>query len=149
MDTSLVAALKTDEGFSPTPYMDVGVGGISLGTAVGYGRNLTREPLDEEEASFLLYSSIMKKRAALERQQPLFNKLSSPRKDAILLMAYQMGVAGCLGFKQMWACLEKADWVGAALEAKESKWGRQYTKRAERVVQLLESGKWPSGEGKV
>ena len=57
-------------------------------------------------------------------------------------MAYQMGVAGCLGFRNMWKAIRERDWVKAHAEALDSEWarnkeGRGTPERARRVAALF------------
>ena len=50
---ALVARIKQHEGFRAGPYPDAG------GWAIGYGRNLTFNPLSEDEAESLLLTDLM------------------------------------------------------------------------------------------
>jgi lysozyme len=71
-----------------------------------------------------------------------FVNLDDARRDALLNMAFQMGVSGVMQFKSMLRALELKDYEGAAVSAKASKWYEQTPERAERVVKQLESGEY-------
>ena len=58
-------------------------------------------------------------------------------KQALTLMAYQLGVEGELQFKKMLACLERGDTRCAAREATDSQWEHQTPKRVAVVRALL------------
>ena len=58
-------------------------------------------------------------------------------KQALSLMAYQLGVEGELMFKRMLACLEQGDTRCAAREALDSQWEHQTPGRAHTVAALL------------
>jgi lysozyme len=39
-------------------------------------------------------------------------------------MSYQLGIAGLMRFKRMWAAIEKEDWILARSEMLDSRWAK-------------------------
>ena len=76
----------------------------------------------------------------LAEAKPVIRTVSDNRYYALCNMAYNLGVAGLLKFKNMWASIEADDWTGAADHAMDSKWARQVGVRAIRVTSLLRDG---------
>lgn len=69
-----------------------------------------------------------------------FQLLSGARQDAVVNMAFQMGVGGVMKFKRMLDAMAKCDWHKAADEALNSQWARQTPARAERVAGQIRTG---------
>ncbi len=69
-----------------------------------------------------------------------FDKLDGNRQTVIISMAYQMGVEGLLGFKKTIAALERGDWLEAKMQALDSRWYAQTSKRALHHAQVLLTG---------
>ena len=66
--------------------------------------------------------------------------LSTARKDAILQMAYNLGMGGLFEFKRMLQALRDKNYPLAADEALDSKWAKQVGSRAERIADLIRQG---------
>jgi lysozyme len=139
----LLAQLKIHEGFRGQCYQDsVGV------STIGYGRNLRDNPLTEEEATYLLKRDIKRTRKALVRAKPAVAMVSSARRDALVDMAFNLGVRGLLRFSRMWAAIEQGRWSTAAQEALDSHWARQVgTRRSGVLANMIETGEWADGGG--
>ena len=54
-------------------------------------------------------------------------------------MMFNMGRTRLTGFKKHVAALQCGDWKTAAVEGRDSKWYRQVTNRAERLMERLEN----------
>ena len=126
---STVRMLKTQEGFRGLPYPDAG------GQSVGYG---THFPLSPAEAEMLLVHRLGRTERELAARWAPYVDQPEHIKQALSLMAYQLGVAGELMFKKMFAALERGDRAGAAREALDSKWAEQTPKRVAVVAALLQ-----------
>lgn len=126
---------------------------------IGVGRNLddkgitpeetaalgiTRESclcdgITEAQAYVLLENDIRDARAEAAKL-PVFHMLDPVRQDALVNMAFNLGLPRLSKFKRMLAALEDADWQGAAQEALESKWAKQVGPRAYELAKQLQTG---------
>lgn len=131
----LQAEVETDEGYRQYPYKDT-QGYLTI----GFGLNLTTVGLTMEEARFILKNRLLAVHDALVDRLPVFKTLDENRQRALVNMAYNLGVDGLLKFKNMIAALERADWVTAADEAKNSRWSTQVGDRARRLIEVIRGG---------
>ena len=60
-------------------------------------------------------------------------------QEILVNMMFNLGRPRLSKFKKMKAALEKGDWKEAAKEGRDSKWYKQVTKRAERLMTRLEN----------
>ena len=125
---STVRMLKAQEGFKGNPYPDAG------GQSVGYGSRL---PLTPAEGDLLLVHRLGSMEHDLAARWAPYKDQPEHIKQALSLMAYQLGVEGELMFKRMLACLEQGDTRCAAREALDSQWEHQTPGRAHTVAALL------------
>lgn len=134
----MLASLKHEEGFRGTPYRC-----SENVLTVGYG---TTFPITEDEADWLLRQRLQRiqtalgSRALAEYRIDIEYLPEGPRR-AVIEMAYQMGVSGCLAFRKMWAAIGSGDWVAAHDEALDSRWAKQTPARAGRMAHLLLNGR--------
>lgn len=127
---STIRILKRQEGFRGETYND------QRGTAtIGFG---TKLPLSEHEGELLLSYRLDRTETDLAARWELYHRQPEHVKQALTLMAYQLGVSGELGFHKMFACLERRDTSCAAREALNSRWAEQTPERARFVAMLLE-----------
>jgi len=141
LERSIVGMLKHDEGFSETPY--IGSQGF---WHIGFGFCLvpTKVPKMPEKVAQVWLVEIIKELSAQladSHRGHIYRELNTDIKCAVLNMCYQMGVEGCLEFKNMWDCLERDDYEGAADQALDSLWARKQTPiRAERIATVIRTG---------
>jgi len=127
--------LKREEGWKGTAYQD------SLGFwTIGYGflvdsRKGDRLPMAVAET--WLESKIQEKVDALDAGLPWWRKQPDEVQNALLNMAYQLGVEGLKGFHTTLARLQAGDREGAANSALQSKWAKQTPERAKRVTDQI------------
>ena len=126
---STVRILQAQEGFNGNPYPDAG------GRSIGYGTHL---PLAPAEGEMLLVHRLGKTEHDLAARWAPYVAQPEHIKQALSLMAYQLGVEGELMFKKMLACLARDDTRCAAREALDSQWEHQTPGRAHTVAALLE-----------
>jgi len=138
MSYLLVEQLKKHEGFRGTPYLDT-TGNLTI----GYGRNLTANPLTEDEASFLLTQDIHRHTIELAQAYPVVQEISAVRHDALINMAFNLGLPRLQKFRRMWSAITFRDWDQAAKEALDSKWAKQVGSRANDIAYMLRTGKYP------
>lgn len=131
----LIEDLKRDEGWVPHAYDD------SLGfTTIGYGFLIDRRRggrLPKRVAEIWLEILAFEKWHELCREKPFLIGLPEHVQRAVGNMAYQLGVAGVLQFRNMLAALERYDFEDAARQALISRWADQTPRRAQRVAALI------------
>ena len=137
---NIVDQLRRDEGESPTCYQDhLGYWTIGVGRMIDARKGGGLRP---DEVAYLLNNDIISRREALKDALPFFAELSSARQGVLINMAFNMGVAGLLKFKQMLAAVEAKHWGIAAKEMLDSTWARQVPKRAARLALQMETNLW-------
>ena len=147
MYKELSAQLRADEGLRLQAY-HCPAGKLTI----GYGHNLEARPyykgkpiphiIAEDFAEELLQYDIEKTEKLLIELCPTYRHVSPARQDALLNMAFQMGVRGLLEFKRMFAALDAGNYEKAYIEAMESKWYRQTPGRANRVARQMLYGEY-------
>ena len=98
-------------------------------------------------ADFMCLSYIQVILAQLETQLSFFPDLGDSRAAALVDMAFQMGVAGLLGFKITLGLMAKSKWKEASEEmlrvTSPNDWAAQTPERARRISNIIDSGEWP------
>ena len=132
--------IEQEEGWRDTPYYD------HLGyPTVGYGFNL-HMPKNAPLPGFVLpkaagvawlQSFIDAIRSQLAEELSWMNE---DRQSIIISMAYQMGIKGVLGFRNMWSAIRRQDWDSASDEMLDSRWARQTPARAHRHATVMQTG---------
>lgn len=140
MKTELIKQLRRDEGEVLTVYND------SLGFAtIGVGRLVDKRKgggITVEESAYLLNNDIERKTAEVIKAMPWAARLDDARRGVLVNMAFQMGTAGLLGFKNTLAMVERGDYAGASVGMLNSLWGRQTPARAKRLSVQMAQGVW-------
>jgi lysozyme len=134
--------LEADEGLRLHAYRDTeGVWTIGYGhTGLEVKPGLT---ITAEAARDLLAADIARTESGLDRHLPWWRKLDAARQDAIVEMAFNLGVGGLLTFHRFLAAVEAGNWKLAAGDMLLSKWARQVGHRAMRLANLIEFGNRP------
>jgi lysozyme len=137
---NIVDQLRRDEGESATCYLDhLGYQTIGVGRLIDKRRGGGLRP---DEIAYLLNNDIQIRREALKKALPFFVNLSSARQGVLINMAFQLGVAGLLEFKQTLKLIEGGDWAGASIAMIDSTWARQTPARAARLAKQMETNLW-------
>lgn len=129
--------LRRDEGVRKFPYQDT-EGKITIGV----GRNLTSEGVSDSEITTMLANDIAIVRSQLSVNLPFYVSLDQVRAMVLVNMAFNLGFHGLLEFRDALACMEKADWEGAAKAILDSDWAKQVGSRAQRLALQLTTGEW-------
>lgn len=124
-----------DEGFRGVPYLDT-VGKLTI----GFGRNLTANPLTKAEAAVLLNNDVRMVLIDLDRRLSWWRNLDDVRQEVLANMAYNLGISRLCGFVKMLAVLKRGDYTTAAAEMVDSDWYTQTKDRAKRLVKEMETG---------
>ncbi|WP_286810797.1 glycoside hydrolase family protein [Marinobacter sp. UBA2678] len=130
----LRSQLERHEGLRLKPYLDT-VGKLT----VGYGRNLEDVGISRDEADFMLDNDIDQVERQLETIDE-YRDLDPVRQTVIANMAFNLGFAGLMGFKNMWSAIDRRDWDRAAKEMLNSKWARQVGVRAVELSEIMRTG---------
>lgn len=134
-----IAWLTREEGKVKHAYQD------SKGYwTIGVGRLIDKRKgggLSDEEIDYLLNNDVEKKIAEVRRALPWFDNLTSNRKAVLVAMAFQMGTAGLLGFKNTLKMIENGEYEKAAKGMLNSKWAKTDSPaRAQRTAELMRRG---------
>lgn len=130
----LRSQLERHEGLRLKPYRDT-VGKLTI----GYGRNLEDVGISRDEADFMLDNDIDQVERQLETVDE-YRDLDAVRQAVIANMAFNLGFAGLMGFKNMWAAIGRRDWESASEEMLNSKWARQVGVRAVELSEIMQTG---------
>src|ERR1700722_18784967 len=135
----VLAQTGSDEGYDGTPYLDT----EKLWTA-GEGRCLETKPLNGQEWKYLLDNRLialtlsrpgadyLKERDLLAIESQLavdyvdfWPHLNDARQNALIEMAYQLGVKGEEHFLNMIAAVRSGDMARAKLAGLDSQWAKE------------------------
>lgn len=135
----LTKELRRDEGVVPFAYQD------HLGYwTIGVGRLIDKRKgggLSDAEIDFLLSNDIDRFEKQVIDALPWYSRLDDVRQRVLVNMAFNLGIAGLLGFKNTLAMIERGDYAGAAKGMLNSKWATQVGERARRLATMMETGK--------
>lgn len=128
-------ALKVEEGWRPHVYPD------SLGFAtLGYGFLVDSRRgagIPKPVADYWLAYVIGMNRVELDQKLPWLQSQPQDVQDALVLMAYQIGVTGVLGFHRMLEALQSGNRPEAAAQLLDSELHKQTPARTERLAAKL------------
>jgi lysozyme len=139
MSNKLINMLKRHEGVRSKFYI------CSAGyETIGVGRNIstTGLGLDENEINFLLINDITRVRQELERTFPWFDRLDNVRKDALIDIAFNLGLTVLCKFEKSLAYMASGDFMLAADEFLDSRWAKQVGNRAIEVTDMIRTGEY-------
>ena len=151
--SGLRESLILHEDIRGVPYPDP----LGLWT-VGVGRCLERNPLtgpewkallDRRLISFalsnagsmlLLDNDLLAAQQLGTRSFEFWPRLDEMRRDVLIEMVFQMGIAGVLQFRTMLSAVSRGDWAAAAAAGLDSLWAKQTPARASALMRQLEGG---------
>lgn len=135
---AMIRQLRLHEGERLKPYRCT-AGKLTIGV----GRNLEDRGITAEESAYLLGNDIDRFTTELLRALPWVAQLDEVRQRVLLDMAFNLGLAGLLGFKNTLATIKAGDYQKAAAMMLDSKWAGQVGQRAERLSRMMFTGKDP------
>jgi len=112
---------------------------------IGVGRLIDRRKggrLTDREIDYLLDNDIAEKTAEVLKALPWIMQLDEARRAVLLGMAFQMGTAGLLGFRNTLELVRTGNYRAAGRGMLQSRWAEQTPKRAQRMAQQMETGLW-------
>lgn len=104
---------------------------------IGVGRNLTDRGISHETAMQMLDEDIDIVLGELQQAIPGWDNLRWNYKEALVDLAYNMGVPRLMLFRKMLSAIEADDPEKAAAELLDSRYAQQVGKRAENICALL------------
>ncbi len=146
MDRKAVyAQLKADEGCEFKIYLDhlgyptFGVGHLIVEGDPEHGQEVGERV--SEERVFQAFDRDLE--TAINECKILYtedgwNKLPGEVQEVLVNMMFNMGRPRLGGFRKFNGAILKGDWKTAAIEGRDSKWHKQVTNRAERLMHRLE-----------
>jgi lysozyme len=135
--SALIEQLKLHEGVESHAYKD------HLGlTTIGVGRCIEEGSLglSDDEIAYLLANDIARCEQEIAERYPWFDDLDDVRQDAIIDMAFNLGITRLSQFQNMLGALSEGRFDDAAAEALDSKWARQVGQRAQTVAAMIRTG---------
>ena len=131
--------LEIDEGVKYEIYLDhlglptFGIGHLVTEDDPEYGQEVGTE-VSEERVAEVFESDVQITLDECQRLYSDFDELPEEVQLIIANMMFNMGRPRLAQFKMMKACVDDRDWPGAADQMMDSKWYRQVTNRADRLV---------------
>ena len=131
--------LEIDEGVKYEIYLDhlglptFGIGHLVTENDPEYGQEVGTE-VSEERVAEVFESDVQVTLDECQRLYSDFDELPEEVQLIIANMMFNMGRPRLSQFKMMKACIDDRDWPGAADQMMDSKWYRQVTNRADRLV---------------
>ncbi len=140
----LVERIKRHEGFRAHRYLDT-----EGHPTIGYGHKITGArridvPMSREAAEALLLEDLEATMAQVRRKLPWLAQAGcgEARESVVHEMAYQMGVAGMLGFRNMLLMLKHGRYQEASWAILDSLMARQTPNRARTYARIMLTGQW-------
>ena len=97
---------------------------------IGCGRNLDDNGITEDEAMYLLNNDIERVKEELGKNFGAYKTMPAKARKVCIDMAFQMGIAGFMGFRRTRALMEMGCWLEASEELLRSKYATQTPNRA-------------------
>jgi lysozyme len=106
----------------------------------GIGRNLEHVSFTDEEINLMFRNDLARARMGAETFF-VYQQLNRVRREILIEMVFQMGVAGVNKFKRFLKAAQAKDWEGARNEMLDSKWHREDSPaRALEMADIFERG---------
>jgi len=136
--------IEADEGVKYEVYLDhlglptCGIGHLVVEGDEEYGAEVGT-PVSEERVAELFESDVQVTIDECERLYSGFSELPEEVQHILANMMFNMGRPRLSGFKKFNAAVEAGEWQEASEEMIDSRWYRQVTNRAERLVKRMQA----------
>jgi lysozyme len=136
--------LKIDEGVVYSIYKDhlgyptFGIGHLVLESDPEYGQDVD-VPVSEERVDECFEKDVQVVIEDCKKLHDGWDGYPEEAKQIIANMMFNMGLTRLSKFKKHNAALQSGDWKTAAIEGRDSRWYKQVTNRAERLMKRLEN----------
>ena len=137
MMNELIEQLRLHEGVRSKVYL------CSEGyETIGVGRNVSESGigLSDDEIAYLLANDSARCEQEIAERFDWFDDLDPVRQDAIIDMAFNLGITRLSQFQNMLRALSESRFSDAATEALDSRWARQVGQRAQTVAEMIRTG---------
>lgn len=135
MSPEALSQLRLDEGYRDLPYFDT-----EGQMTIGVGHNLS-VPLCAAAIEAQFQHDVFQAEQACKVLIPKWASLSPVRQGVLINMCFNLGPGRLLGFKKMLTALGRSKYAKAASEMLDSKWAEQLPDRANRLANLMITGK--------
>jgi lysozyme len=108
---------------------------------IGVGHNLDDRQISARAIDLILEDDITDAIGDLDRFS-WFHEQNMVRKQALIMMCFNLGINRLLGFKRMIAAIKRGDYSAAADEMLDSKWAAQVHGRANELARIMRDGEW-------
>jgi len=116
---------------------------------IGIGRNIDVDGglgLSDEEIGMLLDNDIVRTMRELASSFEWYSQLDEVRQDALVMIAFNLGLTRLRKFVLALTALEQGNYVKAKIEFLDSLWSTQVGQRAVTLATMIETGEYPDGE---
>lgn len=116
---------------------------------IGIGRNIDVDGglgLSDEEIRMLLDNDIVRTMRELAGSFEWYSQLDEVRQDALVMIAFNLGLTRLRKFVLALTALEQGNYVKAKIEFLDSLWSTQVGQRAVTLATMIETGEYPDGE---
>ena len=151
---TLLARLKESEGWRSHVYLDT-TGHLTIGWGHNLGKLVLPPGVDYDDVKIvpvngitmtigeaLLVGDVLDVIASLRTRIPWFDRLDEPRQQCLSDLAFNMGVTKLIeGWPNFLEDVRQGRYDEAAETLRGSKWARQVGRRAEPLIQMMESGR--------
>ena len=136
----IIEMLRQHEGVETHAYVDT-VGKVTIGV----GRNIDKNGglgLSQQEIDYLLSGDVKRVEAELSQAFIWYDDLDDARKDAMMDMAFNMGLPRLRKFKRALAAMSARLYEIAAVEFLDSRWAKQVGHRAITISEMIRTGEY-------
>ena len=112
---------------------------------IGVGRCVDEDGgigLCDAEIDFLLSNDVDRVEVELENNFSWYKNLNDARKDAMVSIAFNLGLTRLLKFEKALGFMAGGDYIMAGMEFDNSLWSKQVGARAEELCQMIETGEY-------
>lgn len=140
----LKETLKVDEGVVYEIYNDhlgyptFGIGHLVLETDAEHGQAVGT-PVSEERVDECFEKDVESVISDCKKLHDGWDGYPEEVKQIVANMMFNMGLTRLSKFKKHNSALQSGDWKTAAVEGRDSRWYKQVTNRAERLMERLEN----------
>lgn len=137
--SELIEQLKRHEGVEKHVYK------CTAGyETIGVGRNISESGLglSSDEIDYLLQNDINRCVRELAYAFDWFSSLDGVRQDAMVNLAFNLGMTRLQQFKLALDAMDRGDYARAAAEFLNSRWAKQVGNRAIEVTHMIRTGEY-------